>query len=99
MNVRVSDTDGESVLDREYRTSLPLTVQPKVTRTAGEYSLSVSVTDGDHTQHGWSLSVPTDPAWWAFAVLITHSGDVAIRTLYPNDVVGLPSTSLCTRMD
>ncbi|WP_423751708.1 hypothetical protein [Salinirarus marinus] len=99
VDVRVSDADGESVLDRDYRTSLPLTVQPGVTRTAGEYSLSVSTTDGGHAQHDWSLPEQTDPTWWALAVLITHGGDVAIQTLYPGDVVGLPSTSLCTRMD
>lgn len=98
-DVRVSDAAGEAVLDREYQTSLPLTVQPRVTRTSGKYSLSVSTVDGGQARHDWLLSEPIDPAWWALAVLITHGGDVAIRTLYPNEVVGLPSTSLCTRMD
>ncbi|MFC6989057.1 hypothetical protein ACFQJD_10695 [Haloplanus sp. GCM10025708] len=59
----------------------------------------MSTTDGGHAQHDWSLPEQTDPTWWALAVLITHGGDVAIQTLYPGDVVGLPSTSLCTRMD
>lgn len=98
VTVRVSDTVGETVLDRDYQTSLPLTVQPRVTRTAGGYSLSVSTTDSGHAQHDWSLSGATDPTWWALAVLITHSGDVTVQTLYPNEAVGLPAASLCTRM-
>jgi hypothetical protein len=98
VTVRVSDAAGEAVLDRDYRTSLPLTVQPRVTRTTGAYSLSASTTDGGQVQHDWSPSGATDPTWWALAVLITHSGDVAVRTLYPNETVGLPSASLCTRM-
>ncbi len=98
VDVRVSDAAGEAILDRDYRTSLPLTMQPRVTRTTGGYSLSVSTTDGGQVQHDWSLSGPTDPTWWALAVLITHSGDVTVQTLYPNEMVGLPSTSLCTRM-
>ena len=99
VTVRVSDAIGEAVLDRDYRTSLPLTVQPRVTWTTGEYSLSVSTTDGGQAQHDWSLSGATDPTWWALAVLITHSGDVTVQTLYPDEVVGLPATSLCTRME
>jgi len=99
VDVRLSDAAGESVLDREYRTSLPLTVQPGVTRTTGAYSLSVSTADGGQAQHDWSLSGPADPSWWALAVLITHSGDVTVQTLYPDEVVGLPATSLCTRME
>jgi hypothetical protein len=99
VDIRVFDTGGEVVLDRNYRTSLPLTVQPRVTRTTGKYSLSVSTMDGGQSRHGWELSGPTYPTWWALAVLITRGGDVAIQTLYPNEEVGLPATSLCTRMD
>jgi hypothetical protein len=99
VEVRLSDAAGASVLEREYQTSLPLTVQPGVTRTPGEYSLSVVVDDGGRVQHDWSLSGPTAPTWWALSVLLTHDGDVVVRTLFPNDVVGLPDTSLCTRMD
>ena len=57
------------------------------------------MTDGGQAQYDWSLSGTTDPTWWALAVLITHGGDVTVQTLYPNEVVGLPATSLCTRMD
>ncbi len=98
VDVRISDAAGEVVLDRDYRTSLPLTVQPRVTRTTGAYSISVSTGGGGQVQHDWSLSEPTDPAWWALVVLITHSGGVTVQTLYPNEVVGLPSGSLCTRL-
>jgi|GEM_PF-6024436 len=99
VGIRITDADGEVVLERGYRTSLPLTVQPGVTRTAGEFSLSADVADGDRATHDWSPPGTADPAWWALGVLITHAGDVIVETLHPNDTVGLPDTSLCARMD
>ena len=91
------DGDGATVLDQEYRTSLPLTVQPRVTTTPGTYTLSASLADGGSVEREWSLSESVAPSWWALAVLVTNGGSVTVRTLYPNDAVGLPSSTLCER--
>lgn len=98
VDVTLTDADGTSVLEREYQTSLPLTVQPRVTETPGQYTLSASLADGRNIQHTWSLSGPASPSWWALSILITNGGDLAVQMLYPNEAVGLPSGTLCRHM-
>lgn len=106
VDVAVTDADGSMVLAREYRTSLPLTVQPRVTETPGEYTLSASLadadadtgTDGQSVEYDWSLSAPSDPSWWSLAVLVTYGGDLAVLPFHPNEAVGLPSGTLCRRL-
>jgi hypothetical protein len=95
VDVTVEGPDGEPVLAREYQTSIPLTVQPSVTRTPGAYTLTASLNGAAPISHDWSLSTPVDASWWALAVVITNGGELLLRTLYPNDAVGLPSSTLC----
>jgi hypothetical protein len=97
VHVTVTDGDGETVLSREYQTVVPLTIQPNVTRKPGRYTLTVSLADGGSVRYNWSLSTQVAPAWWAVAVVITNAGEVVVRTLYPNDDVGLPRETLCRR--
>lgn len=99
VDVRV--TDGtDAVLDRRYRTELPLSVQPRVTTEAGSYTLSASLAaegtnDGATIERDWSLSTPVDPTWWALALVITPERRLIAREFYPNETTGLPGSTLC----
>jgi hypothetical protein len=99
VQVTVTSGDDETVLSREYQTVVPLTIQPNVTRRSGRYTLTVSLADGGSVRDNWSLSTSVTPEWWAVAVVITNAGEVVVRTLYPNDDVGLPRETLCRRAD
>lgn len=78
---------------------VPLTIQPNVTRKPGRYTLTVSLADGGNVRYNWSLSTPVTPEWWAVAAVITNAGELVVRTLYPNDDVGLPRETLCRQAD
>jgi len=97
--VTVTDCEGATVLDSTYRTSLPLTVQPRVTATPGAYTLSASLADGASARHDWSLSTPVGFSWWALSLLVTNGGEPVVRTLSPNEAVGLPSGTVCRSLD
>jgi hypothetical protein len=99
VHVTVTDGDDETVLSREYQTVVPLTIQPNVTRKPGRYMLTVSLADGESVRYDWSLPTQAAPEWWAVGVVITNAGEVVVRTLYPNDDVGLPRETLCRRAD
>jgi len=99
--VDVDVRDGsETVLDRTYRTELPLSVQPNATREPGSYTLSASLAaegadDGTTVERDWSPSSPADATWWALALLITPDERLLARELYPNETTGLPESTLC----
>lgn len=93
----VRDEGGSAVLDRTCRTSLPLTVQPRVAETPGKYTVTASLADGETVRRDWSLSEPVDAAWWALAVLVTDGGAPTVQMLFPNDAVGPPRDTLCGR--
>lgn len=95
LDVTVADADGETVLDRRYQTSLPLTVQPGVTSTPGRYRLIASLRDGGSVGRDWRLDGTDDPSWWALVVVITDAGELVVLTWYPNEAVGLPRRTLC----
>ncbi|WP_338742254.1 hypothetical protein [Haloplanus salilacus] len=59
LDVRVSDAGGEVVLERDYRTSLPLTVQPRVTR-GGRRVFAFGVYDGRRASTARLVAVRTD---------------------------------------
>ncbi len=99
VHITVTDGDDETVLSREYQTVVPLTIQPNVTRKSGRYTLTVSLSHGGSVRYNWSLSTSVAPEWWAVGVVITNAGEVVVRTLYPNDDVGLPRETLCRRAD
>jgi hypothetical protein len=99
VHVTVTDGDDETVLSREYRTVVPLTIQPNVARKPGRYTMAVSLADGGSVRYNWSLSTQVAPEWWAVAVVLTNAGEVVVRTLYPNDDVGLPRETLCRVAD
>jgi hypothetical protein len=99
VDVTVTDGEGATVLDSTYRTSLPLTVQPRVTATPGANTLSASLADGASARHDWSLSTPVAPSWWALSPLVTNGGEPVGRTLSPNEAVGLPSGTVCRSFD
>jgi len=99
VDVTVTDANGATVLDETYRTSLPLTIQPRVTETPGRYALTASLADGARVEHAWSPSGPADPSWWALAVVVTAGGDLRTGVWYPNETVGLPDGTLCRRLD
>ncbi|MFB6354815.1 MAG: hypothetical protein ABEJ92_12110 [Halobacteriales archaeon] len=99
LDVTVADPDDGTVLDRRYRTSLPLTVQPGVTDTPGRYRLAASLRNGGAVGSDWRLDGPSDPAWWALAIVITYAGELVVLTWYPNGAVGLPRRTLCRRVE
>lgn len=98
VEVVVRNGAGEVVLNRQYWTSIPLTVQPNVTRTPGEYTLSATLDGTQQVTHEWSLSGAEQPSWWALALVVTNGGDLVVRTLYPNETVGVQSETLCGRV-
>ncbi|MDS0293047.1 hypothetical protein [Halogeometricum luteum] len=97
VEVTVSGSDGERVLDRSYRTSLPLTVQPGITETPGTYTLSATLDGGASVRREWTLPDSRTPSWWGMAVLITNGGGIAFQSFYPNETVGVPRGTLCRR--
>lgn len=97
VDVTVTDPGGERVLDEAYQTALPLTVQPGVTETTGTHRLAASLPDGESVTHEWDLTSPTDPSWWATALVVTNGGGLTVQQFYPNDAVGLPKRTLCGR--
>lgn len=97
VDLTVRDDDGEAVLDRSYQTSLPLSVQPRVTDEPGAYTISAALDDGTTAKYDWAPSGPEDPSWWAVAVIVTNAGGLTVQRLYPNETVGLPERTLCRR--
>jgi hypothetical protein len=98
VELAVRDDTGDAVLDRAYQTSLPLTVQPRVTDQPGEYIISAALDGADvSASFDWSLPGPEAPSWWAVAVIVTNAGGLTIQRLYPDETVGVPQRTLCDR--
>lgn len=97
VDVRVERESGETVLDRTYETSLPLTVQPGVVARPGRYVLTATLDDGTSIEHDWDLSTPSTPPWWALAVFVAPDGDLFAQVVDPPGDLGLPDGSLCRR--
>lgn len=97
VDVRVEREPGETILDRSYRTSLPLTVQPRVVGRPGRYALTATLEGGERAEHDWDLTTPSTPSWWGLAVFVTPDGDLFADVLDSPGALGLPERSLCTR--
>lgn len=97
VDVRVERESGETVLDRSYRTSLPLTVQSRVVARPGQYALTATLESGEYAEYDWDLTTPSTPPWWGLAVFVTPDGDLFAEVLDPPGALGLPERSLCTR--
>ena len=97
MDVRVERESGETVLDRTYETSLPLTVQPGVVVRPDRYVFTATLDDGTRIERDWNLSTPSTPPWWALAVFVAPDGDLFAQVVDPPGDLGLPEGSLCRR--
>lgn len=97
VDVRVERESGETVFDRTYETSLPLTVQPGVVARPDRYVFTATLDDGTRVERNWNLSTPSTPPWWALAVFVAPDGDLFTQVVdLPGDL-GLPEGSLCRR--
>lgn len=97
VDVRVERDSGETVLDRTYETSLPLTVQPGVVARPGRYVLTATLDDGTSVERDWDLTTPSTPPWWALAVFVAPDGDLFAEVVDPSGDLELPNGSLCRR--
>lgn len=97
VDVRVERDSGETVLDRTYNTSLPLTVQPGVAARTGQYVLTATLDDGTRVERDWNLATSSTPSWWALAVFVAPDGDLFAEVVDPPGDLGLPEESLCRR--
>lgn len=84
---------GDRVLSESYDLSLPLSVQPNVTRRRGVYEIEATV-DGV-TAHGeWTVTDPEAASWTGLCVYVTPDGEPTVVTVGRNGPIQLPD-SMC----